>query len=724
MNISIKRGPSRCFASAGMPAGAAIRNNNIRVAAAMTTTTTTAAKRLGGLPAATTLGLSSSSSSSPLLLPGGGRRRPLWTSSVAASAAEGTTNGGNGGGKGPSPQKQQKQQQRQQQQQKQQQQQQQQKKKKEEKPVSPYKPTVLLPDTPFGMRANAAVREPELQRKWEDEKTYERLLEKNENSGGKPFTLHDGPPYANGDAHLGHALNKILKSFVVNWKLLKGDRARYVPGWDCHGLPIELKVLQSLPEAERRALSPEGLRSKAREYAQKTVDSQRSQFRRYGLFGDWDRPYMTLEPRYEAAQLRVFGALALGGHVYRGRKPVHWSPSSRTALAEAELEYPPGHVSRSVYVSLPVEELAERAGVIAAEGKAAEEMKRRGLALAVWTTTAWTLPANAAVAVNERLSYSVVDLKDGGPLLVVAEALAGAVAAKVKKAAGGGEGEGGGEEGAAAAAASFEILASFPGAALEGTTYRTPLDAPDPTNPALRRVVVGGEYITTESGTGLVHTAPGHGQEDYGVGLRCGLPMPAPVDDAGKFTAEAGAGLEGLAVLKEGTAAVIERLKESGNLLSEVRRQRERGERRQRGKRRTGREKKKLTEKKKHQKKKKKKKKKKLFFRKSTATSTPTTGAPRSPPSSAPPPSGSCPSSASAQTPSRPPRGSSGSPRTARGGSRAWSRAAATGASRGRGRGACRSRCSTTRRKSRAAQEERRTPAEARARARPAESPC
>ena len=483
---------------------------------------------------------------------------------AAASAESGYNNGGSKGDGQRSPEKQQKQQQKQQKQR----QQQQPKKVKEEKPVSPYKATVLLPETPFGMRANAIVREPEIQGKWEEENVYELLLEKNKNEGGKPFTLHDGPPYANGDAHLGHALNKILKSFVVNWKLLRGHRARYVPGWDCHGLPIELKVLQSLPEAERRALTPEALRSKAREYAKKTVDQQRAQFRRYGLFGDWDRPYMTLEPRYEAAQLRVFGSLALAGHVYRGRKPVHWSPSSRTALAEAELEYPPGHVSRSVWVSLPVEGLAEgAAGALAGKGGAAG----RELALTVWTTTAWTLPANAAVAVNERLSYSVVDLGDGGPLLIVAEALAGTVAAKVKKAKAKAAGsEGGEEEGSAASAPSFEVLASFPGAALEGTTYRTPLDAPDPTNPPLRRVVLGGEYITTESGTGLVHTAPGHGQEDYGVGLRCGLPMPAPVDDAGRFTAEAGAGLEGLAVLKEGTAAVIERLRESGNLLSEV----------------------------------------------------------------------------------------------------------------------------------------------------------
>lgn len=607
MNASIRRGPSRCLSGAGMPAGAAIRNNNIRVSAMSTTTTTTATrKRPGGLPATTTtLGLSSSP-----LLPGGARRRPLWTSSVVASA-EGA-NGGNGGDKKQQQQQKQKQQQKQQQQRQQQKQpqQQQQKKKKEDKPDSPYKASVLLPETPFGMRANAVVREPELQKKWADEKTYERLLAKNKESGGGTFTLHDGPPYANGDAHLGHALNKILKSFVVNWKLLSGQQARYVPGWDCHGLPIELKVLQSLPESERRALSPEGLRAKAREFAAKTVDQQRSQFRRYGLFGDWDSPYMTLEPRYEAAQLRVFGALALGGHVYRGRKPVHWSPSSRTALAEAELEYPPGHVSRSVYVSLPVEALAERAAA-AVEGQAkGTEIGERGIALAVWTTTAWTLPANAAVAVNERLSYSVVDLKDGGPLLVVAEALAGAVAAKVKKASA--AGEGGEEENS-----SFEVLASFPGAALEGTTYRTPLDAPDPTNPPLRRVVVGGEYITTESGTGLVHTAPGHGQEDYGVGLRCGLPMPAPVDDAGKFTAEAGAGLEGLAVLKEGTAAVIDKLKESGNLLSEVRKEKkglggERARRREVEKREEEKDEEKKNSRKKWKKSKKNKKKQKL----------------------------------------------------------------------------------------------------------------
>ena len=362
---------------------------------------------------------------------------------------------------------------------------------------------------------------------------YETLLATNP---GPAFTLHDGPPYANGDAHLGHALNKILKSIVVNHRLLTGRKARYVPGWDCHGLPIELKVLQGLKAADRAALTTATLRAKARDYALATVETQKAQFRRYGVFGDWGEPYVTLDPRYEAAQLRVFGALALGGHVYRGRKPVHWSPSSRTALAEAELEYPAGHTSRSVYVALPVAGLGP--GVPAA---AASDLSKASLA--VWTTTAWTLPANAAVAVNDRLDYVIAATGSGGRL-VVAAGLVG----EVEKRVGG-----------------LTVLHTLKGADLEGTTYTSPLA---PTSPP-RPVVVGGDYITTESGTGLVHTAPGHGQEDYAVGLRCGLPLLSPVDDAGKFTADAGPGLEGLAVLTDGTAAVIDRLQEAGGLLAE-----------------------------------------------------------------------------------------------------------------------------------------------------------
>ena len=224
---------------------------------------------------------------------------------------------------------------------------------------------------------------------------------------GAAFTLHDGPPYANGDLHIGHALNKILKDFVNRWEMMNGKRVRYVPGWDCHGLPIELKVLQSMDAEARKALTPIKLRYKAKAFAMKTVASQREQFKRYGIWADWDEPYMTLLPEYEAAQLEVFGKMFLNGHIYRGKKPVHWSPSSMTALAEAELEYPEGHVSQSIYVQFPVSDVPESTP---SELKALLD----GASLAVWTTTPWTMPANAAVAVNAKLDYSVCRVESTG----------------------------------------------------------------------------------------------------------------------------------------------------------------------------------------------------------------------------------------------------------------------------------------------------------------------
>ncbi|GBF91728.1 isoleucyl-tRNA synthetase [Raphidocelis subcapitata] len=404
----------------------------------------------------------------------------------------------------------------------------------------PYSATVKTPVTDFSMRANAVVREPEIQSYWAQRRVYENLAESNP---GEPWTLHDGPPYANGDLHIGHALNKILKDVINRYQLLRGRRARFVPGWDTHGLPIELKVLQALPEAERRGLDTLGLRTKARAYALEQVDRQREQFKRYGVWGDWSTPYVTLDPAYEAAQLAVFGKMVLNGHIYRGRKPVHWSPSSRTALAEAELEYPEGHRSRSIYVALP---LSEAAAGLPSEARAAVQ----GAALAIWTTTPWTVPANLAVAVNGNLEYAVVEFKGDKASgwahrrLVVARELVEPLKAKF------------GLEGA-------EVLATFKGAALEGSTYTHPLYGR--TSP----VVIGGDYITTESGTGLVHTAPGHGQEDYQVGQRYGLPLLSPVDDAGCFTDEAGPAFAGLAVQSEGNAAVITELGGRGALLLE-----------------------------------------------------------------------------------------------------------------------------------------------------------
>ena len=381
------------------------------------------------------------------------------------------------------------------------------------------------------MRANSVVREPQIQEFWATNRIYEQLAIERE---GESYVLHDGPPYANGDLHIGHALNKILKDFINRYQLLQGKKARYVPGWDTHGLPIELKVLQSMKSKERAGLTPITLREKAKAFALETVDSQREQFKRYGVWGDWEAPYVTLQPEYEAAQLRVFGKMVTNGHVYRGRKPVYWSPSSRTALAEAELEYPDGHTSQSIYVGLEV------VGVGAGMGEEKREAVS-GAKIAVWTTTPWTIPANLAVGVNEALVYAVVQT-EGGERLVIAEELKETLEGKF--------------------GTTLETVVTFTGAEIEGTTYRHPLF--DRTSP----VVIGGDYITTDAGTGLVHTAPGHGQDDYIVGMKYGLELLSPVDDAGRFTEEAGV-FAGLQVQAEGTDAVIAALREAGALLCE-----------------------------------------------------------------------------------------------------------------------------------------------------------
>eukprot|EP00249_Psilotum_nudum_P021805 c28258_g1_i1 orf=179-3460(+) len=418
-----------------------------------------------------------------------------------------------------------------------------------------YRDTVDLPQTDFSMRANSMVREPEIQKLWEQSQVLQRLLDKSE---GEAFTLHDGPPYANGDLHIGHALNKILKDFVNRYQLLQGRKAFFVPGWDCHGLPIELKVLQSLNQEARNKLTPVELRRKAAQFALKTVDQQRNSFKRYGVWADWDNPYLTLTPDYEASQIEVFGQMVLNGHIYRGRKPVHWSPSSCTALAEAELEYPEGHTSRSIYAVFKVSYLGEKF-------PEALKMYLPNLGLAIWTTTPWTIPGNAAVAVNDKINYAVVKVQhstnvDGGKggmghtklgsgltnpdfkYLVVAEKLVPVLSAKW--------------------GVNLEVEGTFSGSSLELSRYIHPLkqiECP---------VVIGGDYITTESGTGLVHTAPGHGQDDYATGQKYELPLLSPVDDEGKFTDEAGQ-FAGLNVLGDGNLAVVKALDEQLCLLME-----------------------------------------------------------------------------------------------------------------------------------------------------------
>lgn len=400
-----------------------------------------------------------------------------------------------------------------------------------------YKDTVNLPKTKFDMRANASKREPEIQKFWEENKIYDRL---SQNNPGELFILHDGPPYANGSLHIGHALNKILKDIINRYQLLRGRKVRYVPGWDCHGLPIELKVLQNMKAAERQNLTPLQLRQKAKEFALNAVNEQRDSFKRYGVWGDWEHPYLTLTPEYEAAQIGVFGQMVLKGYIYRGLKPVHWSPSSKTALAEAELEYPEGHTSRSIYAAFPVTSLAEAV-------KPALSEFLPNLGVAIWTTTPWTIPGNLAVALNPELNYAVVEVTSSGKglgfkYLIVAADLVERLSATLET--------------------PLSVKATVKGKDLEHSTYRHPLyDRESP-------IVIGGDYVTTESGTGLVHTAPGHGQEDYIVGQRYGLPILAPVDDNGNFTPEAGQ-FAGLNVLGDGNQAVIDALTSAGSLLKE-----------------------------------------------------------------------------------------------------------------------------------------------------------
>ncbi|GAB4230859.1 MAG: isoleucine--tRNA ligase [Elainellaceae cyanobacterium] len=384
------------------------------------------------------------------------------------------------------------------------------------------------------MRANAVKREPEIQRFWAENEIYEKL---SQNNPGEPFILHDGPPYANGALHLGHALNKILKDTINKYQLLQGRKVRYIPGWDCHGLPIELKVLQSMKPEERKNLTPLELRHRAKAWALEQQQLQCEGFKRYGVWGDWDHPYLTLQPEYEAAQIGVFGQMVLKGYIYRGLKPVYWSPSSQTALAEAELEYPDGHTSRSLYAAFKVLSLSDAAAALAPY---LDE-----LGVAIWTTTPWTIPANLAVAVNPALKYAVVEAKPGSlpfRYLIVAAELVDRLSKLFET--------------------ELTVQVTVSGKDLEFCTYQHPLfDRQSP-------IVIGGDYVTTESGTGLVHTAPGHGMDDFIVGQRYDLPVLSPVDDRGVFTEEAGE-FQGLNVLKDANPAVIEALKAAGSLLKE-----------------------------------------------------------------------------------------------------------------------------------------------------------
>ncbi len=358
-----------------------------------------------------------------------------------------------------------------------------------------YKETLNLPKTSFPMKANLPKREPEIQQAWKEMDVYGKMVEARR--GAPSFILHDGPPYANGDIHLGTALNKILKDIIIKHRTMQGFLAPYVPGWDCHGQPIEHEVEKNLG-LEKEGLDIMEVRKRCHEYAMRFVDRQSGQFQRLGILGDFDEPYLTLRHAYEATNIRVFAQLYENGLIYRGRKPIHWCPNCRTALAEAEIEYD-DKTSHSIYVKFPVLEGLE--GVPEDAGD---------VSMLIWTTTPWTLPANVAIAVHPEMDYALVWA--GGESLIVGEPLLENVMEAI------------GVEG-------HNKLRSWKGSELVDVLTRHPWE----TRPSR---VVTAEYVDFEVGTGMVHIAPGHGYEDYQVGLEFDLPMPMPVDDEGKFTDE------------------------------------------------------------------------------------------------------------------------------------------------------------------------------------------
>ncbi len=389
-----------------------------------------------------------------------------------------------------------------------------------------YKATLNLPKTDFPMKANLAQKEPEQLKNWDETGLYRKI--RDAARGRKTYVLHDGPPYANGSIHLGTALNKILKDMVIKSKTMSGLDCVYVPGWDCHGLPIEHQVDKELGN-RRHELSQIEKRRYCRLYAEKYVDIQREQFKRLGVLGEWDDPYLTMHYTYEAATIAELGKLYLSGSVYKGKKPVYWCASCKTALAEAEVEYA-DHRTPSVYVKFPV--ISDLAALVPA-------LQGEPVSMVIWTTTPWTLPANLAIAVHEEFIYDL--LKVGDEVLIVAhEMLESCLAAF------------GWQE--------YGLVAELPGTALEGLKYRHPwIDR--------EGVIILAPFVTLEAGTGSVHIAPGHGQEDYEIGMKYGLQNYAPVDDEGRFTSDV-SDFAGQFVF-DANANILLKLKEIGSLLAE-----------------------------------------------------------------------------------------------------------------------------------------------------------
>ena len=381
-----------------------------------------------------------------------------------------------------------------------------------------YKNTLLMPKTEFPMRGNLPKREPAMQEKWAEMNIYEKVQE---HTKGRPlFVLHDGPPYANGDIHMGHALNKVLKDFIVRYKSMTGFSAPYVPGWDTHGLPIEQALTNK--GVKRKEMTVAEFRKLCAEYAYEQVERQREQFKRLGVRADWDNPYITLEPAYEAQQIKVFGDMAKKGYIYKGQKPVYWSPTSESALAEAEIEYQ-DKKSASIYVAFPVK-----------DGKNVLEGDEKYI---IWTTTPWTLPANLGISVHPELEYSIVKVND--EKYIIASELFETVTKTLEW-------------------ENAEVVKTVKGSELEYTVAKHPFYDRD-------SLVMLGDHVTTDAGTGCVHTAPGHGEDDFVVGKKYGLEVLCPVDDKGVLTNEA-PGFEGL-FYDKANKPITEKLEEVGALL-------------------------------------------------------------------------------------------------------------------------------------------------------------
>ena len=392
-----------------------------------------------------------------------------------------------------------------------------------------YKETLNLPKTDFPMKANLTAKEPEMLARWEEMMIYHKIREA---SKGRPVhILHDGPPYANGSIHLGTALNKIIKDVVIKAKNMSGLDSIYVPGWDCHGLPIEHQVDKELGE-KRHDLSQTDKRRACRVYAEKFVDIQREQFKRLGVLGEWENPYLTMSYDYEAVTVNEFGKLYLNGSVYKGKKPVYWCASCKTALAEAEVEYNEHHTP-SIYVKFPI-----ISDIAAVRPKLAGEK----VYIVIWTTTPWTIPANLAIALHEEFIYVAVKIEDA--VLILAKDLLDycldAFGFRGKP---------------------YEILDEFPGAVLEHQKARHPIIERE-------SLLILAPFVTLDAGTGCVHIAPGHGQEDYEIGMVYGLDNYAPVDEDGKFTKDV-KDFAGQFVF-DANGAVNAKLKEAGALLGMV----------------------------------------------------------------------------------------------------------------------------------------------------------